>query len=82
MQAQPRTSKSHLGLSPFWPAWLDGMSYQIYPKHWSTDRSPRWIFFAQMLASVDFPFQLPVGDISHFIRSGSDRLQDKERFSA
>ncbi|KAL8841803.1 MAG: hypothetical protein Q9176_002990 [Flavoplaca citrina] len=41
-----------------------------------------WIFFAQMLASVDFPFQLPVGDINHFIRSGSDRLQDKERFSA
>ncbi|KAL8769710.1 MAG: hypothetical protein Q9209_004326 [Squamulea sp. 1 TL-2023] len=41
-----------------------------------------WIFFAQMLASVDFPFQLPVGDISHVIRSGSDRLQDKEHFSA
>ncbi|KAL8679903.1 MAG: hypothetical protein Q9224_000096 [Gallowayella concinna] len=41
-----------------------------------------WIFFAQMLASVDFPFQLPVGDISHMIRSGSDRLQDKERYSA
>ncbi|KAL8728288.1 MAG: hypothetical protein Q9166_005495 [cf. Caloplaca sp. 2 TL-2023] len=41
-----------------------------------------WIFFAQMLASVDFPFQFPVGDISHVIRSGSDRLQDQERFSA
>ncbi|KAI4245984.1 MAG: hypothetical protein L6R40_002200 [Gallowayella cf. fulva] len=41
-----------------------------------------WIFFAQMLASVDFPFQLPVGDISHLIRSGSDRMKDKERFSA
>lgn len=41
-----------------------------------------WIFFAQMLASVDFPFQIPVGDISHLIRSGTERAQDKERFSA
>ncbi|KAI4093030.1 MAG: hypothetical protein LQ344_003177 [Seirophora lacunosa] len=41
-----------------------------------------WIFFAQMLASVDFPFQIPVGDISHLIRSGTARAQDKERFSA
>ncbi|KAL9019683.1 MAG: hypothetical protein Q9185_003021 [Variospora sp. 1 TL-2023] len=42
----------------------------------------RWIFFAQMLASVDFPFQIPVGDISHLIRSGTKRAQDKERFPA
>ncbi|KAI4204860.1 MAG: hypothetical protein LQ350_000926 [Teloschistes chrysophthalmus] len=41
-----------------------------------------WIFFAQMLASVDFPYQIPVGDISHLIRSGTARAQDKERFSA
>ncbi|KAL8917404.1 MAG: hypothetical protein Q9208_007959 [Pyrenodesmia sp. 3 TL-2023] len=41
-----------------------------------------WIFFAQMLASVDFPFQIPVGDISHLIRSGTERAQQKERFSA
>ncbi|KAL8991559.1 MAG: hypothetical protein Q9177_000059 [Variospora cf. flavescens] len=41
-----------------------------------------WIFFAQMLASVDFPFQIPVGDISHLIRSGTKRAQDKERFPA
>ncbi|KAL8704915.1 MAG: hypothetical protein Q9201_001948 [Fulgogasparrea decipioides] len=41
-----------------------------------------WIFFAQMLASVDFPYQIPVGDISHLIRSGTSRAQDKERFSA
>ncbi|KAL8944367.1 MAG: hypothetical protein Q9211_000601 [Gyalolechia sp. 1 TL-2023] len=41
-----------------------------------------WIFFAQMLASVDFPYQMPVGDISHLIRSGTERAQDKERFSA
>lgn len=47
-----------------------------------TDHFGRWIFFAQMLASVDFPFQIPVGDISHLIRSGTERAQDKERFSA
>ncbi len=41
-----------------------------------------WIFFAQMLASVDFPFQLPVGDISHLIVPGSERVKQKERFSA
>lgn len=41
-----------------------------------------WIFFAQMLASVDFPFQLPVGDISHLITAGSERVKQKERFSA
>ncbi|KAI4159912.1 MAG: hypothetical protein L6R39_000288 [Caloplaca ligustica] len=41
-----------------------------------------WIFFAQMLASVDFPFQIPVGDISHLIQSGTEKAQDKERFSA
>lgn len=42
----------------------------------------RWIFFAQMLASVDFPFQIPVGDISHLIRSGTEKAKDMERFSA
>ncbi|MCJ1260312.1 hypothetical protein MMC22_000172 [Lobaria immixta] len=41
-----------------------------------------WIFFAQMLASVDFPFQLPVGDISHVIKGGSTRLAEREQFSA
>ena len=41
-----------------------------------------WIFLAQMLASVDFPFQLPVGDISHLIVAGSERVKQKERFSA
>jgi succinate-acetate transporter protein len=41
-----------------------------------------WIFLAQMLASVDFPFQLPVGDISHVIKGGSDRVKKREQFSA
>ncbi|KAI4163356.1 MAG: hypothetical protein LQ342_003091 [Letrouitia transgressa] len=41
-----------------------------------------WVFLAQMLASVDFPYQMPVGDISHLIRSGSSRAQEKEQFSA
>lgn len=27
-----------------------------------------WVLFAQMLASVDFPFSLPVGDLSTVIR--------------
>ena len=37
-----------------------------------------WIFFAIMLASLDFPFQIPVGDLSTLIRGGSERLKDKE----
>lgn len=41
----------------------------------------RWIIFAQMLASVDFPYQIPVGDISRLIRSGTARAQVKEQFS-
>ncbi|KAL6717161.1 hypothetical protein ACLMJK_005076 [Lecanora helva] len=41
-----------------------------------------WIFFAQMLASVDFPFQIPVGDISHLITPLSERVKQKEGFGA
>lgn len=41
-----------------------------------------WIFFAQMLASVDFPFQIPVGDISHLITPLSERIKQKERYTA
>ncbi|KAL9132392.1 MAG: hypothetical protein Q9175_006434 [Cornicularia normoerica] len=41
-----------------------------------------WIFFAQMLASVDFPFQIPVGDISHLITPLSERVKQKERYPA
>ncbi len=41
-----------------------------------------WIFLAQMLASVDFPIQLPVGDISHLITPYSARVKAKEQFAA
>ncbi|KAL9079285.1 MAG: hypothetical protein Q9157_001808 [Trypethelium eluteriae] len=43
-----------------------------------------WIFFAIMLAALDFPFQLPVGDLSHIIKGASDkaREKDKEQHSA
>ena len=41
-----------------------------------------WIFFAQMLVSVDFPLELPVGDISHLIKGQSERKQAKKQFSA
>ncbi|KAI1262883.1 GPR1/FUN34/YaaH-class plasma membrane protein-like protein [Xylariaceae sp. FL1019] len=34
-----------------------------------------WILFALMLSSVDFPFALPVGDLSTKIRGASDRKQ-------
>lgn len=37
-----------------------------------------WIFFAQMLAAVDFPLQIPVGDISHLIKPLSARTAAKE----
>ncbi|KAI9893259.1 MAG: hypothetical protein M1814_000387 [Vezdaea aestivalis] len=38
---------------------------------------PGWyIFFAQMLASVDFPLSLPVGDLSHIIRGASEKEKD------
>jgi len=36
-----------------------------------------WIFVAIMLASLDFPFALPVGDLSHIIRGASDRQSAK-----
>ena len=41
-----------------------------------------WIFFAQMLASVDFPIQIPVGDISHLITPMSERTKQHEKYSA
>lgn len=41
-----------------------------------------WIFLAQMLASVDFPIQLPVGDISHLITPWSAKVKAKEQFPA
>ena len=37
-----------------------------------------WIFFAIMLASLDFPFSLPVGDLSHIIKGASEKKAAKE----
>ena len=36
-----------------------------------------YIFIAQMLESVDFPLQLPVGDLSRFITPFSERVKMK-----
>jgi len=36
-----------------------------------------WIFLAIVLASVDFPFALPVGDLSTFIHGAADRAKTK-----
>ncbi|KAI5212267.1 GPR1/FUN34/YaaH-class plasma membrane protein-like protein [Aureobasidium subglaciale] len=50
-----------------------------------TDMCGWWIFFAIMLASLDFPFQLPVGDLSTLIKGATDRKkakEEKERYSA
>lgn len=32
-----------------------------------------WIFIAIMLASLDFPLNLPVGDLSHIVKGASQR---------
>lgn len=37
-----------------------------------------WIFLAQMLAAVDFPLQIPVGDVSHLIPGASTKMAAKE----
>ncbi|KAK2626357.1 hypothetical protein QTJ16_004619 [Diplocarpon rosae] len=37
-----------------------------------------WIFFAIMLAALDFPFQLPVGDLSTMITGASERARVKQ----
>lgn len=48
-----------------------------------TDMLGWWIFFAILLASLDFPFQLPVGDLSHIIKGASEKAKAKEdRYSA
>lgn len=41
-----------------------------------------WIFFAILLASLDFPFQLPVGDLSHYIKGASERAKAREEYGA
>jgi succinate-acetate transporter protein len=35
-----------------------------------------WIFFATMLEALDFPFQIPVGDLSWIIKGASSRLEN------
>jgi len=37
-----------------------------------------YIFFAIMLAALDFPFQIPVGDLSTLIKGASERAKAKE----
>jgi len=37
-----------------------------------------WIFFAILLASLDFPFQLPVGDLSTVIKGRSEKMKERE----
>ena len=37
-----------------------------------------WIFFAIMLASLDFPFSLPVGDLSHIVKGASEKQKIKD----
>lgn len=41
-----------------------------------------WILFALTLASVDFPIQLPVGDLSHIIKGASEKQAAKTTKSA
>jgi len=36
-----------------------------------------WIFLAIMLASLDFPLSLPVGDLSHIIKGASEKKRGK-----
>lgn len=35
-----------------------------------------YLFFVQLLAAVDFPLNLPVGDLSRFIKGASERKQE------
>jgi len=43
-----------------------------------TDMLGWYIFFAIMLAALDFPFQLPVVDLSRFIKGASEKAKAKE----
>jgi uncharacterized protein len=37
-----------------------------------------YLFLAEMFAIVDFPIQLPVGDLSHIIKGASERAAAKK----
>ena len=41
-----------------------------------------YIFTSQMLLSVDFPFELPVGDLSTVVKGKADRSKRKSERSA
>ncbi|KAF2217469.1 hypothetical protein CERZMDRAFT_30407 [Cercospora zeae-maydis SCOH1-5] len=41
-----------------------------------------YIWFAIMLASLDFPFQLPVVDLSRFVKGASDKAKAKGEYEA
>lgn len=43
-----------------------------------TDVLGWYLFFALMLAAIDAPFNLPVGDLSHRIKGASERAKAKE----
>ncbi|MCJ1478232.1 hypothetical protein MMC13_006909 [Lambiella insularis] len=40
-----------------------------------------WVLFSQLLQSVDFPIQIPVGDISHLIKGYSDRPKSSKKYN-
>jgi succinate-acetate transporter protein len=40
-----------------------------------------WIFFAIMLAVLDFPIQIPVGDLSTMIKGFSEKQKDRENMA-
>ena len=49
---------------------------------WVTCVAGWWIFAAQILACVDFPLNLPVGDLSTMIKGASERRAAKEGYTA
>lgn len=39
-----------------------------------------WVLLSQLLQSVDFPIQVPVGDISHLIKGFSERPKSSKGY--
>jgi hypothetical protein len=35
-----------------------------------------WIFLSIMLEVLDFPFKIPIGDLSNFIKSNTARMEE------
>ncbi|MCJ1292131.1 hypothetical protein MMC34_003681 [Xylographa carneopallida] len=44
------------------------------------DLAAWWVLFSQLLQSVDFPIQIPVGDISHLIKGYSERPKSSKGY--